>query len=72
MKSDYYSGLEMFVNRADAIALAQLLGGDASFVNEVPGKIDGVTVADLKRVAAAYLTPANRTWVDRRPAASQK
>ena len=68
MKSDYYSSLEMFINRADAIALAQLLGGDASFVNEVPGKIDAVTVADLKRVAAAYLTPANRTWVDRRPA----
>jgi zinc protease len=68
MKSDYYSGLEMFINRADAIALAQLLGGDASFVNEIPGKIDAVTVADLKRVAAAYLTPANRTWVDRRPA----
>jgi predicted Zn-dependent peptidase len=68
MKSDYYSGLEMFINRADAIALARLLGGDASFVNEVPGKIDAVTVADLKRVAAAYLTPANRTWVDRRPA----
>jgi len=72
MKSDYYSGLEMFIYRADAIALAQLLGGDASFVNEVPGKIDAVTVADLKRVAAAYLTPANRTWVDRQPAAPQK
>jgi zinc protease len=68
MKSDYYSGLEMFINRADAIALAQLLGGDASFVIEIPGKIDAVTVADLKRVAAAYLTPANRTWVDRQPA----
>ncbi len=68
MKSDFYSGLEMFINRADAIALAQLLGGDASFVNEIPGKIDAVTVADLKRVAATYLTPANRTWVDRRPA----
>jgi len=68
MKSDYYSGLEMFVTRADAIALAQLLGGDASFVNEIPGKIDAVTAADLKRVAAAYLIPANRTWVDRRPA----
>jgi predicted Zn-dependent peptidase len=68
MKSDHYSSLEMFINRADAIALAHLLGGDASFVNEVPAKIDTVTVADLKRVAASYLTPANRTWVDRRPA----
>ena len=68
MKSDYYSSLEMFINRADAIALAQLLGGDASFVNEVPGKIDAVAATDLKRVAATYLTPANRTWVDRRPA----
>jgi zinc protease len=68
MRSDYYAGLEMFIYRADAIALAQLLGGNASFVNEIPGKIDAVTVADLKRVAATYLTPANRTWVDRQPA----
>jgi zinc protease len=68
MKSDYYAGLEMFINRADAIALAQLVGGDPSFINEVPGKIDAVTPADLKRVASTYLTSANRTWVDRRPA----
>ena len=69
MKSDYYANLEIFINRADAIALAQLVGGDASFINEIPGKIDAVTAADLKRVALTYLTPANRTWVDRRPAA---
>ena len=68
MKSDYYAGLEMFINRANAIALAQLLGGDASFVNEIPARIDAVTAADLKRVASTYLTSANRTWVDRRPA----
>jgi predicted Zn-dependent peptidase len=31
-----------------------------------------VTSADLQRVAATYLTAANRTVVDRRPAAPEK
>jgi hypothetical protein len=31
-----------------------------------------VTSADLQRVAAKYLTVANRTVVDRRPAAAPK
>jgi predicted Zn-dependent peptidase len=34
----------------------------------VPGWIEGVTSADLQRVAATYLTKANRTVIDRKPA----
>jgi predicted Zn-dependent peptidase len=68
MRSDYYAGLELPIYRADAIALAQLLTGNAAFVNEVPEKLEAVTSADLQRVASTYLTVANRTVVDRKPA----
>src|SRR5439155_95691 len=68
MRSDYYAGLELPIYRADAIALAQLLTGNATFVNEVPEKLEAITSADLQRVASTYLTVANRTVVDRKPA----
>ncbi len=68
MRSDYYSGLEPPIYRADAIALAQLLTGSAASVNEVPAKLEAVTAADLQRVASTYLTVKNRTIVDRKPA----
>jgi len=70
MRADLYAELELPINRADALALAQLLTGDASSLNAIPAQIDAVTPADLQRVAAAYLTPANRTVVDRKPAAA--
>lgn len=68
MRSDYYSNLELPIYRADALALAQLLTGSANSVNEVPARLEAVTAADLQRVASTYLTVANRTVVDRRPA----
>jgi predicted Zn-dependent peptidase len=70
MRSDFYDGLELPIFRANAIALNQLLAGSAAFVNEVPAKLEAVTVADLQRVASTYLTVANRTVVDRKPAAA--
>jgi zinc protease len=68
MRADFYSGIELPINRADSLALAQLVLGDANALNTIPGQIDAVTVADLQRVAAKYLTVANRTVVDRKPA----
>jgi zinc protease len=68
MRSDFYSGVELFIYRADVLAVAQLLTGSAASVNDIPGQIDGVTPADMQRVAATYLTVANRTVVDRKPA----
>ena len=70
MRSDYYAGLELPIFRADSIALNQLLTGSAAFVNEIPEKLEAVTSADLQRVASTYLTVANRTVVDRKPAAA--
>ncbi|PBJ82913.1 peptidase M16 [Lysobacteraceae bacterium NML93-0399] len=67
--ADYVNGLEPFISRADELAKAQLLWGDANTLNAVPGWVQAVTVADLQRVAKTYLTDANRTVIDRVPAA---
>ncbi|UHQ24526.1 insulinase family protein [Lysobacter sp. 5GHs7-4] len=67
--ANWYNGLETFIDRADALAKLQTLWGDARVVNQIPGWIEGVTSADLQRVAKTYLTPASRTVIDRKPAA---
>jgi predicted Zn-dependent peptidase len=67
--ADWYNDLEMFLRRADRLAKLQALWGDASVVNKVPGWIESVTSADVQRVAATYLTRANRSVIDRKPAA---
>lgn len=67
--ASWYNNLEMFQDRADMLAKLQTLWGDAKVANQVPGWIATVTSEDLKRVAATYLTPANRTVIDRKPAA---
>lgn len=67
--ADWYNGLEMFLSRADTLAKLQTLWGDANVANKIPGWIEGVTSDDVKRVAATYLTSANRTVIDRKPAA---
>jgi zinc protease len=68
MKADWYNGLESFLGRADMLARLQVLWGDANVVSQVPLWIDAVTSAQMQRVAATYLTKANRSVIDRRPA----
>jgi predicted Zn-dependent peptidase len=72
MRSDYFANLEAFINRADGIAVQHLLTGRAEEVNEIPARIEGVTSEEVRRVAATYLVPANRTWIDRKAAAAEK
>ncbi len=68
MRADFYAGIELPIDRADALTLAQLVLGDANALNTIPVDIDAVTVADLRHVAGKYLNVANRTVVDRQPA----
>jgi predicted Zn-dependent peptidase len=68
MLADWYNGLESYLDRADSLAKLQTLWGDAKVVNQIPGWIEAVTSDDLKRVASTYLTKANRTVIDRKPA----
>ncbi|WP_229507003.1 M16 family metallopeptidase [Pseudoduganella rivuli] len=69
MLADWNNQMESYMNRADMLAKLQTLWGDAKVVNKIPGWIEGVTSADLQRVAATYLTKANRTVIDRKPQA---
>jgi predicted Zn-dependent peptidase len=68
MRSDFYSDVELPIYRADVLAVAQLLMGNAAAINDLPGQLEAVTSADLQRVATTYLTVANRTVIDRKPA----
>ena len=61
--------LEMYLRRADRLAKLQALWGDAQVVNKIPAWIEAVSSADVQRVAATYLTKANRSVIDRKPAA---
>ncbi|MEZ5484618.1 MAG: pitrilysin family protein [Lysobacteraceae bacterium] len=72
MLADWYNGLESFISRADTLAKLQTLWGDANVVNQIAGKIEAVTSADVQRAAATYLTRANRTVIDRQPEAMIK
>jgi predicted Zn-dependent peptidase len=68
MESDLYAALEEPISRADALAVAQTTTGNAGSINDLPARIRAVTAEEVRRVAAAYVTAANRTVVDRRPA----
>ncbi len=68
MLADWYNGLEGFMNRADTLAKLQTLWGDAKVANQIPGWIEAVTSEDIQRTARTYLTKANRTVIDRKPA----
>jgi len=72
MLADWYNGLEAFISRADTVAKLQTLWGDANVVNKIPTWIEGVTSADLQRVAKTYLARTNRTVIDRVPTAMAK
>jgi zinc protease len=69
MLSSFYSQMEGLVGRAEVLALRQAFTGDAATINAYPGQIAAVSSHDLKRVASTYLTSANRSSIDRRPAA---
>ncbi|MBS0212245.1 MAG: insulinase family protein [Proteobacteria bacterium] len=63
----WYDDLDPFMDRAEHLAVLQALWGDANVANQIPGRIDAVTSADVQRVAATYLTHANRSIIERVP-----
>ena len=68
MIADFYKQLASYVNRADYMAITQLLSGDADRVNRYPDIIRKITSKDIQQAAAKYLTVANRSWIDRQVA----
>jgi predicted Zn-dependent peptidase len=69
MLADWNNKMESFINRADTLAKMQALWGDANVANKIPGWIEGVTSSDIQRAVRTYMVPANRTVIDRKPAA---
>lgn len=72
MVSQHYQSLEMFMRRANELALAQALLGRAEAINERPELINAVKMEDIKRVASLYFTPNNRVVIDRVPQPQQQ
>jgi predicted Zn-dependent peptidase len=68
MLSDFFAANEPLISRADSLAIRQLLTGDAATLNQVPAQLAAVTVEDVKRAAATYLTHDNLSYIDRQPA----
>ena len=67
--ASWYNGLESYWTRADTLGKLQLLWGDAKVANRIPDWIEAVSSDDVVRAAKTYLTPANRTVIDRKPEA---
>jgi len=72
MRSDWYGQLEIPIQRAITLANATLFDGNPQRVNEVPEELARVTADEIKAFAAKYLVPANRTIINRVPAAEKK
>jgi zinc protease len=68
MRSDWYSQLEIPVERASVLSHATLFDGNPSRVNEIPDELGKVTSDEVKAFAKKYLVTTNRTIINRSPA----
>ncbi|MDT8070606.1 MAG: pitrilysin family protein [Terriglobia bacterium] len=71
MLSDWYSELESPVERATAIAYAQLFYGNTDRVNEVGKILAKITANDVRAFVAKYMRPNNRTIIIRQPVSAK-
>jgi predicted Zn-dependent peptidase len=73
-RSYFYESLEggfmPLFGRADLLAAFALYDGDPNRINTILGDLEKVTTADVQAAARKYLVPANRTAIDRVPAAA--
>jgi predicted Zn-dependent peptidase len=67
IRSDWYSHLEIPVERASVLSHATLLDGNPSRVNEIPAELARVTSEEIKLFVGKYLIPSNRTVIERVP-----
>ncbi len=67
MLSDWYGELESPVDRATALAYAQLFYGNTDRVNKVDEALASISAADVRNFAAKYLNANNRTILIRQP-----
>ncbi len=72
MQSDWYSNMEVPIDRASLLSHATLLDGSPERVNEIPGELAQVTPQEVQAFAQKYLVKTHRTIIDRVPAASSR
>ncbi|MEP7027450.1 MAG: pitrilysin family protein [Candidatus Eisenbacteria bacterium] len=65
LEAQFVFGLEQVQDRATNVGIAALIGGDPKRASDRVARWRAVTTSDIRRVAATYLVPANRTrvWV---------
>jgi predicted Zn-dependent peptidase len=68
MQSDWYSNLEVPIDRASLLSHATLLDGSPERVNEIPDELARVTPQEVQTFAAKYLVKTHRTIINRVPA----
>jgi zinc protease len=68
MQSDWYSNMEVPIDRASMLSHATLLDGSPERVNEIPGELARVTPDEVRAFAARYLVKTDRTIINRVPA----
>ena len=72
MRSDWYSELEIPVNRASALSHAVLFEGNFDSVYQIPDRVAKVTPEEVRSFVAKYLVPGSRTVINRVPAPADK
>ncbi len=70
IRAAFVFGLQRPLERAEFLGMSELYDGDASVVNGELARYEAVTLADVRRVAAQYLLPANRIVLDVMPPAA--
>ena len=68
MQSDWYSNMEVPIDRASLLSHATLLDGNPERVNEIPDELAHVTPEEVRAFAAKYLVKTHRTIINRVPA----
>lgn len=68
MQSDWYSNMEVPIDRASLLSHATLLDGSPERVNEIPDELARVTGEEVRAFAAKYLVKTHRTIINRIPA----
>jgi zinc protease len=72
MKSEFVFGLESNLSRASRLAEFEVFHGDAKLLLTELERYTKVTAEDVKRVAAQYFVPTNRTVLDVLPPKAAK
>ncbi len=67
IRAGFVFGLQRPLARAEFLGMFELYDGDAAEVNGELARYQAVTLADVRRVAAQYLVPANRIVLDVTP-----